>query len=113
MNSRSDAYPLAEAEHASRLRRGPDAAISSMPFKPLSCSKLRALRSIGEARKRTTGIAVDSLRPVLAGQRPLAPGADRQLSYIQLNLGLFGYLKRVVNVNSEVTNSAFQLAMTE
>ena len=33
--------------------------------------------------------------------------------FTQLNLGLFGYLKRVVNVNSEVTDSAFQLAVTE
>ena len=59
-----------------------------------------ALRSVGSDR-------------LLAGQRPLAPGVDRQLPFTQLNLGLFGYLKRVVNVNPEVTDSAFQLAMTE
>jgi hypothetical protein len=31
----------------------------------------------------------------------------------QLNLGLFGYLERVVNVNPEVADGAFELAMTE
>ncbi len=31
----------------------------------------------------------------------------------QLHLGLFGYLERVVNVNPEVANGAFELAVTE
>jgi hypothetical protein len=52
-------------------------------------------------------------RPKLAGQRPLATGADRPLSHRQLHLGLFGYLERVVNVNLEVADGAFELAMTE
>jgi hypothetical protein len=31
----------------------------------------------------------------------------------QLNLRLFGYLERVVNVNPEVADGAFELAMTK
>jgi len=31
----------------------------------------------------------------------------------QLHLGLLGYLKRVVNINSEITHGVFELGMTE
>jgi hypothetical protein len=54
-----------------------------------------------------------AIRPELAGQRPLPLGADRQLPFGQLDLGLFSYLERVVNVNPEVADGAFELAMTE
>ena len=52
-------------------------------------------------------------RLLVAGQRPSASTADRQLPLRQLDLGLLGYLERVVNVNPEVADGAFELAVTE
>jgi hypothetical protein len=55
----------------------------------------------------------EPLRPFVASQRPFVPGADRPLSRIGLDLGLFGDLQRVVNIDPEVADSALELAMTE
>jgi hypothetical protein len=44
--------------------------------------------------------------PLLAAKRPLA-GQDAS------NLGLLGHLKRIVDLDAEVANRAFQLCMSE
>ena len=50
----------------------------------------------------------------MAGQPPFPCVADRTLPHSSsLDVGLLGYLERVVNINSEIAHGAFELKMTE
>ena len=44
----------------------------------------------------------------MAGERPSANGR-----FVRLDFCLFGQLKRIVNLNTEIANRAFKLGMTK
>jgi hypothetical protein len=66
---------------------------------------------LADKHRSTTALERDGLRPQLAGLRP--SGSAVATSLAGLHFGLLGDLQRVVNLDSEVFDRAFEFAVTE